>query len=229
MHLPAAPPAPDADDRPEEPYLGADGAATLVLALLAAALTGGLSLVLAFWHVLRVARSAPNDGAEEGLIVVLGTRLRHGSPGCAFLLRLDRAASLSARLPGPVAVLGGGRPAEADAGLAYLLERGLPPARLLAERRSRHTLENLRELRARIAPGAVPMLLVTNRSHLARALLMAAGLGFCAQPRAAEPSGGMPAREWLRLPAEAFLLHWYVVGRGFARLTRNRRMLRRIA
>jgi hypothetical protein len=35
--------------------------------------------------------------------------------------------------------------------------------------------------------------------------------------------------EAARLLREAFLLHWYVVGRGFARLTRNRAMLARIS
>ena len=55
------------------------------------------------------------------------------------------------------------------------------------------------------------------------------GLGLDIVPCAAEAGASpLPARELRRLPVEAFLLHWYAVGRGFATLTRNRAMLRRI-
>lgn len=219
-----------------EPFLGPEGVATLLLALTVATCTLGLSLAAALWQVLRIACSAPSrptDPARHAL--VLGTKLVGGQPGHAFRARLDRALALSADQPGlGVVVLGGitapGAPSEAAAGRRYLLAAGLAPDRIATEARSRHTLENLREFRAAFRPGGggPPLLLVTSRTHLARALLMARGLGLPILPCAAE-DGRLPPREWRRLPAEAFLLHWYVVGRSFARATGNRRMLARIS
>lgn len=220
-----------------EPFLGPEGVVTLLLALAVAGCTLGLSLAAALWQVLRIARSAPSDPGEPARqAVVLGTKLADGQPGHAFRARLDRVLALAARLPGlEVVVLGGatapGAPSEAVAGRRYLLAAGLAPGRIVTEARSRHTLENLREFRAAFRPAASsgpPVLLVTSRTHLARALLMARGLGLPALPCAAE-AGRLPPREWRRLPAEAFLLHWYVVGRSFARMTGNRRMLARIS
>jgi uncharacterized SAM-binding protein YcdF (DUF218 family) len=167
---------------------------------------------------------------------VLGTLPEGEAPGPVFRTRLDRARALAAADPGlQVAVLGGvtrpGAPPEGVVGTRYLREAGLCPRRMVAETRSRHTLENLREFRAALPAGEIdprPVLLVTSRTHLARALRMAAGLGLAALPCAAEGPGGLRGA-WRRLPAEAFLLHWYVVGSRFARLTRSRRMLARIS
>jgi uncharacterized SAM-binding protein YcdF (DUF218 family) len=214
----------------EAPIVGADGLATLALACLVAAATFGASLLAALWHVARVARAAPARA------VVLGLRLPPGGEPCAdFRARLDRAHALAARLEGlTVVLLGGpttpGLPSEAEAGRRDLVAAGLAPARIAAEARSRHTLENLRNYRAAFAPAppAAPDLLVTSRFHLARATLMARSLGLRHIPCAAEDRLRPAPRLLLRLGVEAFLVHWYVVGRGFARLTRNRGMLARI-
>jgi uncharacterized SAM-binding protein YcdF (DUF218 family) len=216
------------------PILGAEGIVTWLLAVGVAGLTLGGSLAVAFWHVLRAALAAsPEPPGPAGRVVVLGARLVGGRPGPAFRARLDRALALAAARPGlRLVVLGGitapGAPAEAVVGRRHLIAAGLAPGRVAVEARSRHTLENLREFRAGFGAGLeAPVLLVTSRSHLARAVLMARGLGLPVLPCAAE-AGRMPAREWRRLAVEAFLLHWYVVGRGFARLTGNARMLARI-
>jgi len=222
---------------PDEPFLGPDGVATLLLSLLVMAASFGLTLATALGQVILVARRvSTHPPADARWLVVLGTCLEGDRPGAAFRARLDRARMLAEHRPGlKVAVLGGSRiagaPAEGSVGLRYLRAAGLAPDRLAAETRSRHTLENLRALRAGFAAdnGTHDILLVTSRSHLARAVVMAAGLGLSITPCAAEDTGRLPARELARLPVEAFLLHWYLVGRCFARLTRNRRMLRRIA
>jgi uncharacterized SAM-binding protein YcdF (DUF218 family) len=210
--------------------------ATFLLALLVIAATMGISLVATTLRVVRFARAAP-AGATPGRArwaVVLGAPLSGAEPGPAFRARLDRAAALATAHPGLcVAVLGGvsrrGAQAEAAVGLAHLAAAGLDPDRLLAEPRSRHTLENLSELRRARPEASVALLLVTSRSHLARAMAMAEGLGLNATPVAAET---LPPPVWQALPrflVEGFLLHWYLVGRGFARLTANRRMLSRIS
>lgn len=157
-------------------------------------------------------------------MLVLGTALDGTRPGPAFAARLDRARTLAeADLALRIAVLGGGMPSEAEAGAAWLVAAGIAPGRILTETRSRHTLENLREFRDAV-PEASAILLVTSRSHLARAVAMAEGFGLAVRPVAADDPVLLR-----RLPVEAFLLHWYLVGRAFARVTRNRRMLARIA
>ena len=222
--------------------LGPDGAATLGLSLLVVAATGGLSLLAALVQVLHVGWTAP-DGVQPDAppaaasparqIVVLGRRLdARGRPGAAFQARLGRALALW-RAAGPVeiVVLGGrargAATSEAAAGRAWLLARGVPEAAIRVEDRSRHTLENLRCYRAGFAVAGTPALLVSSRVHLARVRLMAQGLALPHRLCAAEARRAAA----LRLPdllVEAFFVHWYRVGRGFARQTGNARMLRRI-
>ncbi|MBW8269209.1 YdcF family protein [Caldovatus aquaticus] len=222
-----------------EPFLGGDGLATLLLACVVALATAGISLAVAFGHVLRVARAAPVQALPAAgaprRVLVLGRRLRRdGTPCAVFRARLDRAAALAARDPSlAVVLLGGatrpGLPAEAEAGRRHLLAAGLAPARLATEARSRHTLENLRHFRAVWgAAPAPPDLLITSRHHLARALMMARGLGLAVAPCAAEARFRATPATLARLAREAFLVHWYVVGRGFARLVNHRGMLARI-
>ena len=70
---------------------------------------------------------------------------------------------------------------------------------------------------------------MTSRFHVARASLMARHLGLPHLLCAAEDRLRPTPSAALRLLREALFLHWYVVGRGFARLTGNRAMLARIS
>ena len=212
------------------PFLGHDGAITLVAALLVAAITLGLAPVAAMLAVRRTALRAPVDpDVPPARILVLGHRLEAGRPSAEFTARLARGLALAQRHPAArVLVLGGatspGAPTEAEVGRDWLVARGLDPARIGTETRSRHTLENLRNHReAHAAPGEEA--LVTSRAHLHRALLMARGLGLAPRPVAAEdaPQDGLP-----RLAAEGFMVHWYLTGRAMARLLRRRAWLARI-
>lgn len=220
-----------------EPFVGVDGLAMLLLSLLVIALSCGATLILVLRQVVRAARgAAASPSGEARWLVVLGSKLEGNHPGPAFQVRLDRTVAIALIQPAPrIVVLGGatapGAPPEGLVGVAHLRAAGIPDARLAAETRSRHTLENLRAFRAGFLTGAADggILLVTSRSHLARACAMAARLGLAVTPCAAESDFRLSAREAWRLLMEAFLLHWYRVGRGFATLTRNRRMLRRIS
>ncbi|HEX8375719.1 MAG TPA: ElyC/SanA/YdcF family protein, partial [Geminicoccaceae bacterium] len=98
---------------------------------------------------------------------------------------------------------------------------------IATEDTSRHTLENLLRYRAAFGGGG-RVVLVTSRAHLARAGLMARDLGIEHELCAAEPVWRATPAALASALAEAAFTHWYVVGRAFARLTRNRRMLARI-
>jgi uncharacterized SAM-binding protein YcdF (DUF218 family) len=212
--------------------VGRDGAATLALAIGVSVASLGIAplaaLAVVAWQGLRAPVAAGGPRA-----LVLGVRLPpSGRPGRAFRARLARAAGLWAADPAArIVVLGGTRPpaslSEAAAGRAVLIAAGVPEEAILLETRSRHTLENLRCYRADLAPEGQPVVLVTSRTHLARSLAMAAGLGLPVRPCAAEASKLAAFHPW-SWPREAVLLLWYAVGSRFAAATGNRRMLARI-
>ncbi len=122
-------------------------------------------------------------------IVVLGAAQWGGKPSPTFAARLDKAAELWRAGRAPVILVTGGRApgaryAEGEVGCRYLEARGLPRDALLCETESRSTWENL--LAAREVFGREPILLVTDRPHLPRALLYAKRLGLRAQGVAVE-------------------------------------------
>lgn len=213
------------------PFLGHDGAITLLAALAVAALTLGIAPLLAMRAVARTAREARTTPDEPpAVILVLGHRLEAGNVSPVFAARLDRAFALALAAPAArVVVLGGqtapGAPAEAEVGRQRLVTLGLDPARIEVETRSRHTLENLANFRAAHA-GSAPTALVTSRAHLHRALLMAQGFGLSPAAVAAEPAF---APDSIGVAAEGFMVHWYVTGRWLSRALRRRRWLGRIA
>lgn len=211
--------------------LGTVGYATLLLSNLVLLASGGLLLLALFWRVIRTARTASATPRSSGPRLVLGHVLQHGRPSLLFIQRLRRAIALQRLAPhSPILLLGGrtsaGAPSEAEAGRDYLLEAGVPAARLVIEDGSRHTLENLQQARRLIPPEPRPVL-ISNRFHLHRCGVSARALGLDVELCAAEPEGH-PA-QWLRMLMEAYLLHWFHVGRCWSRLTGNRRALARIS
>lgn len=214
---------------------GIDGAAMLLLSNLAILASGGLFWLWLLRRTYLTAKRAPSGAASPAWLLVLGMRLRDGRITSEFALRLDRACELLACHAGCKAVLLGGVTSsdprsEALAGQEYLLARGIAPERLVLEDRSRHTLENLREARKLLsdAQGEAP-LLISNRFHLARSGAIADGLGMRHRLCAAEAELGLDPLTLLRLLKESYFLHWYYVGRGWARWTANRKMLGRIS
>jgi uncharacterized SAM-binding protein YcdF (DUF218 family) len=167
---------------------------------------------------------------------VLGNRLApDGAPGAMFSRRLDRARALLGDSDAAIFILGGRtraevKKSEAEAGADFLIARGVAAARIRREDRSRHTLENLRFYRLRF-PGAPAetCVLVTSRFHLARASMLARGLGIAHARCAAEEEHGLIPGGLFRVLFEALLIHWYVVGKTFSICTGNARMIARIS
>jgi uncharacterized SAM-binding protein YcdF (DUF218 family) len=219
----------------EPVVIGSDGFAMLALSVAVILLSLGTSLVLAFGYVLWIALRTPSSRPHNACIVVLGMRLdAAGEPARCYRARLDRARTLWLRAPdSTIIILGGhtspGAKSEADAGAVYLRARGVAADRTETEDRSRHTLENLLVYRARFPIRAAERpILVTSRFHLARSSLLASGLGITHTRCAAEGSRLATLRELPSMLHEALLIHWYMTGRGYARLTGNKRMAARI-
>jgi len=122
-------------------------------------------------------------------IVVLGAAQWNGEPSPTFAARLDTAYRLWQAGEAPrILVTGGQAPgaryAEGEVGCRYLRALGVPQEALLCETQSTSTWENL--LAAREVFGQEPILLVTDRPHLPRAMLYAKRLGLNAKGVAVE-------------------------------------------
>jgi uncharacterized SAM-binding protein YcdF (DUF218 family) len=216
---------------PDPVIVGGDGWVTLAISCTILVASLGLTLLASLGVILRSAWLAPAAAPSRKRVIVLGHRLETGGrPSVRYCQRLERAAALLEASPVATVHLLGGRAmgcavSEAEVGADYLIARGVCPRRIRNEDRSRHTLENLQRYRAAFATSDEERaVLVTSRFHLARAGMMARGLGVRHCLCAAEDRPGFC---WPMLQ-EAFLVHWYVTGRTVARWTGNRRMLARI-
>lgn len=169
--------------------------------------------VLAVGFVLSSGLRAPRAETPHPTLVVLGAAQYAGRPSPAFERRLSHALRLY-RAGGVerIVVTGGRRPgdpySEGEVGVHFLTEHGVPPKALLAETRSRTTIENLRNARTSLLPQT-PVTLVTDEAHTPRALALARALGLDANANAS-PLGARPdlrylLREKLALVAYALI------------------------
>lgn len=145
-------------------------------------------------------------------VVVLGAAQYSGHPSPAFKRRLDHALALyqSGKIQ-RIVVTGGrrlGDPySEGEVGVHYLQAEGVPAAVLLAETRSRTTIENLRNARTYLPPNT-PITLVTDEAHAPRALGLARALGIDAN---ASPSPLSKNPDWRYLYREKLALIAYAL------------------
>ena len=213
-------------------YLGPGGVSSLLVAGLLEVLGLGLPVLLQLRRVIGFARRDEREHAD--VILVVGRALRANLPTSAFAARLEHGAALLRAGLAPRLIVAGGLTGdatrtEAEAGRDHLLGIGVPAEAILCEGRSRHTLENLANVRATLRlHGWRRLLVVSDPLHLARVAALARGLGIdfrCSPARDAMPRG---TRYWLRALYEAHLLHWYHAGVAYSRLTRNERNLARV-
>lgn len=138
-----------------------------------------------FAHTTWTAAIAPSHSSQMGWVVVLGAGLDQGKTTLTFQARLERGARLVAE--GRPGLLSGGDTgtgvSEAQAGLDWLTRAGWNQIWAL-EQESRTTGENIR-LSSPLLDGQ-PVLLVTSRTHLARAHDLAKQAGWEVTPVAAE-------------------------------------------
>ena len=213
--------------------LGRDGWTLFALVNLALTLSLGGLFVLVLYRVARVATIAPIDVRGAGGTLVLGARVSHDGPSLEFRRRLERAAAN--RGAGPIIVLGG-RPcgmgrAESIVGREYLIGLGVPSERVVAEVTSRNTLENLVAAQSLLQPRrtALPLALVTSRFHLARASLIARGLGIDHLICAAEDRLPRDLRTFGRIIRESYFVLCHETDAAVARLVGRPPILHRLA
>lgn len=212
--------------------IGGNGFKMLLISLFAMFGTAGLSLLAVQFHVWRVARRTGTVSSNCRQLLVLGLQLEQGRCSEGFRHRLQRAKQLLESGTGEAIYILGGvtsadGPSEAAAGRDYLLEQGCEDARIFLEERSRHTLENLQQVRSLLG-DELDFTLITSRYHLARSAAMARAMGL--QPRlcAAENALQLSPSVVSRLILEGFLLHWYYSGYYWAHLVGDSKSLERI-
>ena len=135
-------------------------------------------------------------------IVVLGARVRAGgAAGRALTRRLTRALTAATEWPDALVIVCGGRAwdgvVEADVMARALLDLGLCEERIVRERLSLTTIENLREASRVLGERAIrgPLAVVTCDWHLPRAMTITRALGLDAVACPAEaPAAPLPRR-----------------------------------
>lgn len=174
------------------------GAFNLVLGILAWATA---TVPVADWAARPLERgmTVPAMPPQGDVIILLGSSIREGAPDLAgrgtpsedALVRIVAAVRLQRQTGLPVIVSGGpvfpGRPSMGPIYRRFLVDLGVPPARILLEERSRDTLENARFSKALCdREGYRQPLVVTHAGHMPRALWCFAQVGL---PATAVPCG----------------------------------------
>lgn len=148
-----------------------------------------VSLVIAIYLQARSDESGPVDA-----IVVLGSAQYNGRPSPVLKARLDRALQAYEAGLAPYIVVTGGKMegdvyTEAEAGLNYLLDRGVPDTAVLFETEGQNTWQSMRGVAVVLErEGFTRVLLVSDGFHLFRVKLMAKELGLTATGVAADES-----------------------------------------
>lgn len=122
------------------------------------------------------------------VLIVLGAAVKRGSDGKvapSAALKRRVGAALGAAIPGDLFIVTGsardGLPSEAQIAAEMLVKAGIPANQILLEPDARNTFENLAFSNTIITNQGLtkrPILLVSDRSHLPRALMIARLLGL---------------------------------------------------
>ncbi len=215
-------------------YLGPGAVASLLLAVVTAIAGLGLPIL---WRLRQVLQVAARDDRRSGdAVLILGRSLDSDQLGAVFRARLDHGLALWREGLADHLIVAGGLTgsavrSEAVVGKEYLEAQGAPASAVVAEDRSRHTLENLFFVREKLREcGWRRLLVVSDPLHLARTAALARGLGMvistCPAVAAPPKRGGLGW--WSRALREAGMLHWYHVGVAYSRLIGSEKLLSRV-
>ncbi|SFO02646.1 Uncharacterized SAM-binding protein YcdF, DUF218 family [Pseudobutyrivibrio sp. UC1225] len=121
--------------------------------------------------------SKGDDGADY--IIVLGAQMRDWGPSVVYKYRLDAAVEYLNNNPDTIVIVTGGQGAnefisEGEGGKAYLMEQGISEDRVLVEKESLDTKQNITNAFVMIEDDENTKIgIVTNNFHLFRGILLA--------------------------------------------------------
>lgn len=212
-----------------------DRLTALSLSIAVIILTAGFSLLFSFVHVLSIAKNEEcSANSAITTLIVLGKRLENNLPDNEYLDRLGRAKQvLKDNLDSKVYILGDvtgvSDMAESEAGKSILLASNINDERIFLEKKSKHTLENLKNFYNLSSDKNQKVLLITNRYHMARSIMMAKGFKINVLSCPAEDSFEYTLSNIGKIAIEAFFINFYLAGKYWAILTGNNRILDRIS
>ena len=175
--------------------------------------------------LVQVARAGRvNEPATADVIVVLGAAQYDGTPSPQLAARLDHVVDLWERNIAPaVMVTGGSQPGdrftEAEASMAYLVERGVPESAILSEQEGGTTYESLAAAAEQlIEADHSDVVLVTDPYHALRSKLTAEEVGLDPE---VSPTPYTVVDGWTAFRRDLFEAGGVAVGRiiGFDRLS----------
>lgn len=172
--------------------------------IIAAILLGGLAVTIIEIPIITsglVSRPQPSD-----TMIVLGAKLIGRDPSAILRLRLEEAVKLYQQGYAPTIIVSGARGkdeevSEAEAMRLYLIARGIDPRQILIEDKSYNTYQNLLNSRSLMyTHGLSSAIIVSNASHMRRALLLAGQLGITASgaPAPMVNNSYLTAKQYLR-------------------------------
>lgn len=180
-------------------------------------------------HSLPSATATPQRVPTTGrVLLVLGAAVHAGgAPSPTLLRRAEHAARLLRERPEDTAIVSGGigrhPPSEARVMYELLTAAGISPGRIVRDDRAHTTFDSATFTQEWLATeGARPVVVVTDRYHVPRALLTLRGLGVRAiASTPPEGRGRTTQGRWLysylrEIPAIA----WYLFRVAYFRLTK---------
>jgi uncharacterized SAM-binding protein YcdF (DUF218 family) len=173
-----------------------------VVGVIALAIVG--VVLVAGYATWRVYNQGQIDGQRPAdAIVVMGAAQYNGRPSPVFQARIDHAVALFKGGVAPILIVTGGKAdgditTEAASARAYAIARGVPLEAILAEDRSRTTLESIHAVgRLMREHGLDSAVFVSDRPHMLRVLRMAADDGIAAfgSPTTTSPIEADPIKQ----------------------------------
>lgn len=210
-----------------------DGYLMLFLSVFVIFATAGISYLFYFRKTYLFAKQAKTSCANNKIICVLGKKLFNNKPDDEYVARLERARIILQYDDSAEVMLLGGQTgmaviSEAHAGKEYLIKNNIEISRIYLEEKSRNTLENFSNAIDLFNNKNKEIIVISNRYHLARAKQLAKGLGLSVEVCAAEEKLNMNAATIVKILLETLHVHWYTVGRHYAHITKNNRIIERV-
>lgn len=128
------------------------------------------------WKIIQYSQTkAPN---HADYLIILGANVKGTVPSSVLQSRIDTAAIYLRKNPKTIVIASGGKGSgedisEAEAIKKELLKKGINPSRILLESQSTSTYENMKFSKKLLPQNAKTGVVVTNRFHLYRALMLA--------------------------------------------------------
>lgn len=144
----------------------------IAMAVLGVGIAGMLVLTVLEIQIIRTGFTTPEDNADY--VIVLGAHVRGTKITKALQCRLDKAVEYLERNPDTQVIVSGGQGhgediTEAEAMSRYLKQNGITAERIIEEKKSTDTNENIAYSK-RFIPDGGYVVIVTNRFHLFRSL-----------------------------------------------------------